>query len=344
MSENKNDVSEDTYEQARRNITLLAKLRTERRWPEKVVANVSAANLDGFIYQNVVASRLVMGLKEQGVGLLVIRDFDTESTMARDAITSVNLPFHSELRVACPPDGLFPLDWFDEGHGAPVMSEDPEWQEGRWVASELLLMPQMLDLDAATAEGFGALGPLFWLPKSMWQRAKEALLSLGVAQDRWFAVLDLESDDLAQRAIEVVRENGGQTLLLSQAISKHHEEEGIVILPQENEAFEVRMAAIALARFFVGRDHYYTTLASAFTTPCAMVEGANFERRIWNKGDWVCRTKCTAEELGKLIAAQIENSTLRTLEKAPEITVQRGSLEAIPLVWPKADPVVGFWA
>jgi len=342
LSEGEEDFSDSRYQDAGRNITQLAKFRTERRWPEKIVANLTADTLDNFIYQNVVASRLVMGLVEQGVGLLVIRDFDEESRIARDAITSVNLPFHSELRIANPPEGLFPLDWFDEGHGAPVMSDHPEWEDGRWVAAELLLMPQMLDFDAVTAQDFGALGPLFWLPKTMWERAKTVLTGLGFDDDTWYGVVDVEALGLAQAAIEAIIEQGGRALVFSE-IPAVTNNENVVCLPSKLETFETRMAAIAMASVVIGRDHYHTTLASAFTTPCALVEGTAYERRLWNAGDIYAQAGGEGPKVTGITRRLLDNGPKKTLAKSPEIKVHRGTLEAIPLRWPQAEPVIQFW-
>jgi len=336
LSENQDD---KRYESARRNITEFADYRRNRRWPEKIVANLSAGDLDTFIYQNVVAARLVMELREQGEGLLVVRDFDKENAQARDAISSVNLPFHSELRLAPAPEGLFPLDWFDEGHGAPVMSDNPQWTDGRWMAAELLLMPQMLDFDAATAKDFGDVGALFLLPKDVKERVQGKLIELGLNGHAWIAVVDLEQPKLAEKAIAKIVKTGGQAIVLGDA-SGVTSGAGIVVLPMDDDWFECRMASIAMARFMLGRDHYHTTLASAFATPCAMIEGEAYLRRIWRSSDIFVEGEATSATVGGIVEEFLQATKEDSLLSPLPVKFRRGELDCIPLIWPEAAPVI----
>jgi|GEM_PF-7099014 len=343
VSRGAEDLSQEEYQDTKRKITQKAKLRTDRRWPEKIVANLTAETLDGFIYQNVVAARLVMEFRAQGQGLLVVRDFDEENAAAREVVTAVNLPFHKVIRMPSAPDGLLPIDWFDEGVGPPVMSENPEWREGGWIGSELLLMPQMLDFDAVTASRFGALGPVFRMPREMKQKARQRLEARGIAKDDWFAVIDLNDGETSLALAEkIIGQHGGKALLRQQPAQDRPYMEGIFTIPAEEDDFEFRMAAIALARMFIGGDRYETTLASVFATPCAFVEGIAYERRVWNEGDIVLKGAGSPDKICRIVENLLGQSPVKTLGEETELSVRRGEVEAIPLTWPTSEPVVQF--
>lgn len=272
-----------------------ARRKMEPSPPKRIIVYLESAGLGGFVLQNVVASSLLRRFPSAYV-LVTYRD----QPNWRGFITDCNPHFHSEMRAAPDSDVVMPVDWFDLGLAAPVKCPEPEWEERELKSPDIILMPTMLEIDAARLIGLGEAPARLRLPPSQVEAIHGLLRRIGLDPERWFATLHVrdggEAGDPRRASVEdyiplirhIVEEKGGQVVRLGLPDEAPLPPmPGVIDLSRSAESFILQVAAASLSRYMIGTDAGPIVLAGAFGVPCGLTNAATFSRRVWKKGDVV---------------------------------------------------------
>jgi len=319
----------DTYDikDWRRFLKKLAEEKRDSQRREKLVFYLDAPDIDGFLYQSVVASRIALGFAGGPISLAVFKDCRPEFRFIADCMTGFSSSLCSDGAAAV----TIPVDWFDQGSNAPVMSADETWSKRGFQDADLVMLPHMLELDMSLSEGLADGGPVAKIPLEKLTK----LDPLGLEPERWFAtVASVEAEGKASLIDHVIDRLGGQAVVLD------GDERGTAARADQVDItgcdFETKTAAVAQARFHIGGDSPFTTLASAFGVPCGAVAVQDVGRRVWRQDDLMVGhgdLRCLPD-----LASELFHQDNRVGEFA-----ESQLWNSIPLPWPKHEkPLVGI--
>lgn len=268
---------------------------TEPKPPRRVIVYLESTGLGGFVLQNVVAASLLRRFPEAYV-VVTYRDRPNW----RGFLTDCNPCFHSEMRAEPDSEVVMPLDWFDLGVAAPVKCPEPEWEKRKLGQPDLVLMPTMLEIDAARLAGLAEAPPFLRLPPSQEEKIHTLMRRIGLDPGRWFVALHVRSggaeDDPRTTGLEsylpliehIVSRQGGQVVRLGLPDEPPLPAmEGVIDLSRGADTFVLQVAAACLARYMIGTDAGPAVLAGAFGTPVGLTDAVSFSHRVWKPDDVV---------------------------------------------------------
>jgi hypothetical protein len=287
----------------------LAEEKRNNRNLERLVFFLDAPDLDGFLHQAVVASRLAMGFAGEPISLGIFKDRGPDYHFIAESMIGFSTLLCSEGG-----EGItIPVDWFDQGGNAPVMNPDETWSKRGFRGADLVLLPHMLNLDMALNIGLAEGGPVARLSDEVLAEGLELLEKRGADSRRWFATIaSLGAAESAALSAHVADDLGGQLVDVSSLALRH------------------QMAVVAQARFHLGGDVLATTMASALAVPCCAVGVKNLARRVWRPLDHVVNHGSKDHLIAAATALfKRAGPTVKVGDKAPP------GWTSIPLNWPK---------
>lgn len=271
------------------------KRKAEKNRARRIIVFFAGDSFGDFVHQNVVAAALTKPLHAS-----VLAVFKNHPPY-REFITECNPYIHAEIKADRDADVTIPIDWFDIGVSAPIKCPEPVWKERQFGEPDLVLLPGMLRADAARLLGLAEAPPLFRIPPEHEKPLLRTLEQRGLAPDKWFACLHLNEAAETESYLPVIRhiteKQGGRVAVIGRPeAATLPEMKGVIDLRQIPDSLPEQAAAISSARYFIGGDCGPTALASAFITPCAVVNARRFADRVWNKGDVVLAKKIIGPE------------------------------------------------
>lgn len=274
--------------------SILRDREEETRNVRRIVALFGATDIGNFVLENMIAAYIARRFP----GAYFLAGFRDNSEF-QNLVVDCNRIVDASMAFPGDSPATILVDWFDNGILAPVKGP-PEWQERRLTRSDLVLLPDMLRLDAAHLDGFGEAPPVLRLPAGQDAALRGELMKCGLDPGRWFACLHMHEDETGEdgRAVDsstylplitrLIDAAGGQVVRIGVSDSSSlPPKDGLVDLTQVVDSFSLQGAAIQFARFFLGTDSGYLTLASAFKVPTAGTNMIGYAKRLWNRGDVV---------------------------------------------------------
>lgn len=271
--------------------------RKLRDRPQRFVVYFSAPDPAAFIHQNIVAA-------------WAIRRFANSYALAlfREApgygfLTDCNEAIRSTMEVEADADMVMPLDWFDVSVNPPNPCPVQAWYDRGMNEPDQVLLPAMLDTEAALIDGLAEAPPAFRLPEDRAAALVEGLFHKGLPALGWFALLDLPD---AAEATRLVIDRGGIPVLGGACGMSGTPPQGTVDLRGDTAALPLLAAAVSRARCVLAGPGTTLALASAFRVPAAGIGLDGPGRMLWNRGDLPVAPQRLPEALDRLLARQPE--------------------------------------
>jgi len=262
------------------------------RTPDRVAVFLASDTLGGFVSQNIAAAWAVAKLHTALVYAAYKNDADYKSI-----ITDCNPSFHSEMKAEADSGATLLVDWFDIGQGAPVKCPSPEWEERRLNQPDIFLLPPMLSVKVAHLAELDERDPGLELPTDIRDKLLGTLEQAGLDRSRWFACVHVSGSEGTNPDTDlslirhILNDQGGQVVRVGKSGEQPFPEiEGVIDLASDSINFLLHLAAISAARYVIGDDPDFATLASAFRVPAALTDALDYSNSVWRK-DGVVLTK-----------------------------------------------------
>jgi hypothetical protein len=265
--------------------------RRTRDRPERFIVFPAAPDLAHFIHQNVVAAWAIRHFART-YAVAVFR-----ALPGHRFVVDCNPAIRSAMETEADAPMVMPLDWLEVSlnpdHRCPV----PQWYELMLNEPDHVLLPSMLDREAATIRGLAENPPVFRLPDDLAPRLAAELAGRGLVPDRWHAVLDAGAE--TAEAVRLVTERGGRAVLAGPAGSPVSAD--AVDLRGDESLLPIQAAAVAGARCVLAGEGTTLALASAFRVPACGLGLSRPGPWLWNRGDSTAPPARMAEALNRLL-------------------------------------------
>lgn len=261
-----------------------------------VMAYFAGEDLGEFVLQNVVAASIVKRFPREYVMGIFLND-----PAWKEFVVACNPYVLGAMSTTAESEDSILLDWFDVGAYAPVKCPDPTWYDRGFHQPGLMLLPNMLSVNAARLDGLAEAPPQFRLPSTDEASLLTQLEGLGLDPARWFACVHMDgagsgnaedsrttTDPEPYLALirHIIERQGGQVVRVGDA-GRMPAAEGLIDLSPLTDRFAEHVAAISRARYFIGTESGAVALASAFRIPCAAVNALQYANLVWNREDVV---------------------------------------------------------
>lgn len=263
--------------------------------PYAIVAFLGTQVLGDFIEYHLLAASIAQSVRN-GRLLVMYRD----DRPYKNFVTALNPWATASLKVPEDPNQVIPLDWFDGRVGVPGRPFDEGWYAAGFHKPDLLLTPSIMGLHLSRRLGSP---PAFRIPDKFERPLAQALVTAGVAPDRWFACVHMREAGYAFRRnvsnircvdpadyiamiTHIIRGQGGQVVRLGDpSMTSLPVQDGLVDLSRADGTFPLQAYALSRARYFVGTASGPLALGCAFKVPTATTNAIHAS--IWNDGNAV---------------------------------------------------------
>lgn len=249
-----------------------------------IMVYLAGDDLGEFVRQNVVAASIVKRFPRDYVMGIFLND-----PAWKEFVVACNPYILGAMSTTAESEDSILLDWFDVGAYAPVKCPDPTWYDRGFHRPGLVLLPNMLSVNAARLDGLAESPPQFRLPAAEEPSLLAALEGLGLDPARWFACVDtgeIGAEPYVELMHHIIERQGGQVVRVGDA-GATPATEGLIDLSPWHDRFAEHVAAISRARYVVGTDSGAVALASAFRVPSAATNTLQYGNRVWNREDVV---------------------------------------------------------
>ena len=274
----------------------------------RIVAVLGSDDLAQFVLQNVITGHIA----KQFYHSYVLAAFSSDAPLQR-FIVDGNTRINGAMQVDTAASNMtIPMDWFDFGIKAPVKCPEEFWHDMDFEKAILVLVPTMLDHNAALLEGLAEAPPSFCLPPKYEDTLVEHLQTLGLQKDRWMMSLNIQENGPSpahKTSVEtylpmirhICEEQGGQVVRLGNpGDTPLPDIDGLVDLSRMEDSIFLQIAAISRSRYFIGTEGAPLALSSAFRTPLAGTNLLSFGKLVWNRDDIVLAKGISTPGLGAI--------------------------------------------